>query len=108
MKGQVFGNANNAKAIVCLHGRMDNSNSFKPMAPYLCQSNEYYLVVLDLPGHGLSSKLPHGIPYTPKLLLTAVRAAVRHLNLRDFYFLCHSYGNTIGFLVILFTNKNKN
>lgn len=102
VQGQIFGDhsRNNAKPMVCLHGYLDNSNSFKPMAPYLTKSNEFYLVSIDLPGHGLSSKLPDGIPYTPKLFVSSVRRVIRHLNLKNFYFLCHSYGNGICLLVI--------
>lgn len=94
IRGQIFGDPNLAtvRPIVCLHGYLDNSNSFKPLAFYLTKSNDYYMISLDFPGHGLSSKLPDGIPYTPKLFASSVRRAVRHLKLDKFYFLGHSYG----------------
>lgn len=103
IKGQIFGNQSetNAKPILCLHGYLDNSNSFKPIAPYLTQSNEYYMIAIDFPGHGFSSKLPDGIPYTPKLFVSFVRRAVRHLDLKKFFFLCHSYGIGTSFMVNL-------
>lgn len=101
IKGQVFGDRSqrDAKPILCLHGYLDNSNSFRPMAPYLTKSDEYYLIALDFPGHGLSSKLPDGIPYTPKLFVASVRRAVRYLNLAKFYFMSHSYGIGTSFFV---------
>lgn len=104
IRGQIFGDPNLAtgRPIVCLHGYLDNSNSFKPLASYLTKSNDYYLIALDFPGHGLSSKLPDGIPYTPKLFASSVRRAVRHLKLDKFYFFGHSYG--IG--TSIFVNKN--
>lgn len=94
IRGQIFRNASLATAqpIICLHGYLDNSNSFKPLAYHLTRSNEYYMIALDFPGHGLSSKIPDGIPYTPKLFVSSVRRAVRYFKLKKFYFMGHSYG----------------
>ncbi len=101
IKAQIFGNVSpKATPILCLHGYLDNSNSFKPLAPFICQNNEYYMIAIDLPGHGLSSKLPDGIPYTPKLFLTSVRRVVKHFDMKNFIFMCHSYGTGISYMVI--------
>ena len=100
IKAQIFGNiSSKATPILCLHGYLDNSNSFMPLAPFLCQNNEYYMISVDLPGHGLSSALPAGIPYTPKLFLNSVRRVVKHFDLKSFIFLCHSYGVGISYMV---------
>ena len=49
-KGQVFGEeSKDKKALVLVHGYLDNSNSFKPIAPLLT-TNQYYLIAIDLPG----------------------------------------------------------
>lgn len=37
--------------ILCLHGWLDNANSFKPLLPLL---NDAEIVAIDLPGHGYS------------------------------------------------------
>ncbi len=102
IKCQIFGDSlvKNTQPIVCLHGYLDNSNSFKPISPYLTHTNEYYLVAIDFPGHGFSSKIPDGTYYSMKMLVSCVRRVVRHLNLKRFYFMCHSYGINISFLVI--------
>lgn len=94
VRGQIFGTstAKNSIPILCLHGFLDNSNSFKPIATYLCESNEYYMIALDLPGHGRSSPIPLGAIYTPKLFLTALRRCVLFLKISSFIFLSHSYG----------------
>lgn len=47
--------------LIALHGWLDNANSFAPLAPFL--TNDYYIVAMDLPGHGLSSHLPKGHHY---------------------------------------------
>ena len=53
LKGQIFGEIKpDAKPIVSLHGHLDNSNSFRPIAKILTK-NDYYLIALDMPGHGL-------------------------------------------------------
>jgi pimeloyl-ACP methyl ester carboxylesterase len=92
VRGQIFGETKNRTPILCLHGFLDNSNSFKPIAPYLCESNEYYIIALDLPGHGRSSSIPLGAIYTPKLFLTSLRRCVLFLHISSFIFLSHSYG----------------
>lgn len=61
VKGQIFGDPfkKHLTPILAVHGYLDNSNSFKPLAQYLCR-DEYYIISIDLPGHGFSSKLPSG------------------------------------------------
>lgn len=98
VSGQVFsnsslGNIHNSVPIVCLHGYLDNSNSFKPLAAKLCnKTKDYHLIALDLPGHGLSAHLPRGVPYTFKHMLQTIRLCIKHLGLESFIFMCHSYG----------------
>lgn len=99
IKAQIFGNPleKNSTPVLALHGYLDNSNSFKPIAPYLCK-NGYYIIAIDFPGHGFSSKLPDGIPYTPKLFLQSVRRVVKYFDLKKFVFLSHSYGVLVSLL----------
>ena len=94
IKVQVFGDASNphAKPVLCLHGYLDNSQSFRPMAPFICDSNRFYMIAVDFPGHGLSSRSPDGLAYAPKFFLTAVRRVVKHFALKNFYMCSHSYG----------------
>lgn len=52
IRGQVFGDLNEeSKPIFALHGHLDNSNSFKPLAEILTKHG-YYFICPDLPGHG--------------------------------------------------------
>ena len=100
VKGQIFGDSSNKslKPIVCLHGFLDNSNSFKPIAPFICKE-KYYMISLDLPGHGFSSKIPDGVQYSAKIHLSSLRRVIKHLNLERFIFLTHSYGGYITLIV---------
>ena len=55
--GKAWGDPS-GKPILGLHGWLDNAGTHDHIAPLL--SDEYYLVSLDQPGHGLSSKYPPG------------------------------------------------
>ena len=101
ISGQIFGNneASNSKPILALHGFLDNSNSFRPLATWLTKSNEYYLIALDLPGMGFSSKIPNGMPYSTKFFVMSLRRVVLHFNLNKFLFLCHSFGCSLALAV---------
>ena len=101
ISGQIFGNneAPNSKPILALHGFLDNSNSFRPLATWLTKSNEYYLIALDLPGMGFSSKIPNGMPYSTKFFVMSLRRVILHFNLNKFLFLCHSFGCSLALAV---------
>lgn len=48
----------NVRPILMLHGWQDNAGTFNTLIPLLPQNHSY--LALDLPGHGLSSRLPAG------------------------------------------------
>ncbi|CAG7820504.1 unnamed protein product, partial [Allacma fusca] len=58
--GKAWGNKNGLP-VLGIHGFLDNAGTFDTIAPLLLDS--LYFVTLDLPGHGLSSRLPSGISY---------------------------------------------
>lgn len=106
ISGQIFGEqSKDAIPIVCLHGFLDNSNSFRPCAPYITQTGKYYMIAVDLPGMGLSSKIPTGIPYSTRFYLMSLRRVTRHFNLDKFLFLTHSFGCSLALAVMFFLNK---
>jgi pimeloyl-ACP methyl ester carboxylesterase len=57
---QEWGN-DSKPTVICLHGWLDNAATFHRLAPLLAQ--RYHLLVVDLPGHGLSQPLPEGAHY---------------------------------------------
>lgn len=96
-KGQIFGEiTEDKKPLIAIHGYLDNSNSFKPIALHLTDNTQYYIIAIDLPGMGLSSKLPDGIPYSLKLFVMNIHKVVKHFNLNKFTFLTHSLGCSIA------------
>jgi pimeloyl-ACP methyl ester carboxylesterase len=103
--GQIFGKqdaaAKNAKPIFALHGFLDNSNSFRPLASYLTKNNQYYIIAIDLPGMGLSSHISNGIPYSTKFFLMTLRRVIIHFKMDKFIFMTHSFGCSLALAVSL-------
>lgn len=83
--------------MLALHGWLDNANSFKPIAPYLSQ--DYYLIAMDLPGHGLSSHMPEGCHYHFIDAIFAIFAAMDTLGHERVNLLGHSMGACLASLM---------
>ncbi|KAF7764628.1 hypothetical protein PCIT_b0668 [Pseudoalteromonas citrea] len=96
LAAQIYGNG--PQWVICLHGWLDNSNSFVPMANL--QQPGYKWLMIDLPGHGQSrwrSKDAHYyfIDYVYDLL-----NVLDELDIEK----CHLVGHSLGSLVCgLFT-----
>lgn len=81
--------------LLCLHGWLDNSASFRPMMPFM---EDMEVVAVDLPGHGRSdhrdrNSLYHYIDYVRdiKLILDALQWESCHL-------LGHSMGGSLSLM----------
>ncbi|MDD9946604.1 MAG: alpha/beta hydrolase [Myxococcales bacterium] len=88
--------AEEASPVLCLHGWLDNANSFAPIAPYL---PEVCLLALDLPGHGRSDHRPAGVGYHYLDWVVDVVEAADRLGLSRFSLMGHSMGAGIAALV---------
>ncbi|KTD40064.1 alpha/beta fold hydrolase [Legionella parisiensis] len=84
-------------AILALHGWLDNANSFAPLASYL--ENDFYLIAVDLPGHGHSSHLPEGCHYHFFDGIFLVIEIINALKLDKVHLLGHSMGACLASLV---------
>lgn len=80
--------------ILCLHGWLDNANSFDTLVPLLPTGVE--VLTFDLPGHGLSDHLPPGAHYNCMTYLLNVRLVVKKLGWQKFAFMLHSMGALIA------------
>lgn len=84
-------------AILALHGWLDNANSFLPIASYL--ENDFYLIAVDLPGHGHSSHLPEGCHYHFFDGIFIVIEILNALKLDKVHLLGHSMGACLASLI---------
>ncbi|XP_056384049.1 serine hydrolase-like protein 2 [Hyla sarda] len=82
------------RPILCLHGWLDNANTFDRLIPLLPKDN--YYVSLDFSGHGQSSHMPIGMRYQHLDYLTDVHRVVTSLGWRRFSILAHSMGGVVG------------
>lgn len=80
-------NATDQPRMLCVHGWLDNANSFVPMMPYL---PAFDLVAIDLPGNGYSDALPGGYQFHELSYL--LYRIIQSLQWSD----CHLTGHSLG------------
>ena len=84
------------ETIIALHGWLDNSASFDPMASFLSEDFTFY--ALDLIGHGHSEHLPHSANYTLAGSVEFLLDFAKTMNLDSFHLMGHSLGAGIAVL----------
>lgn len=82
------------EVIVALHGWLDNAASFCHLAPFLEQN--YRLIALDLPGHGLSDHFTSSDAYLLTHQLRWLHAVLEVISNRPVILLGHSMGAAIA------------
>lgn len=90
-----------AQAVVCLHGWLDNSNSFQPMAEMLSEAelDKYTWYLLDLPGHGRSAWRSEDAQYYFVEYLYDVIRFMTVIDIKSAHFVGHSMGALIANLL---------
>ena len=84
--------------LVLLHGMANTVQSFRFVAPLL--ADDYYVVALDLPGFGLSSK-PADFDYRTGNMASVVGDFIRTLGMEEAVVGGHSMGGLIAMRVAL-------
>ncbi len=84
--------------LLCLHGWLDNANSFVPMMPYL---PAFDLIAVDLPGHGYSDPSTKG--YQQAEVMVHVVKIMQALGWDECHLMGHSMGGGIAPLVAVAT-----
>lgn len=82
--------------IICLHGWLDNGASFHLLAPLLAK--RFHLLVLDLPGHGLSEPLADGAHYYIWQNIETLFELLAVEGLEQVHLLGHSMGGVVASL----------
>ncbi|NXT90743.1 SEHL2 protein, partial [Anhinga rufa] len=88
------------RPVLCLHGWLDNANTFDKLIPLL--PRDYYYVAMDFSGHGLSSHRPAGSPYHFLDYVSDVRRVAAALQWRRFTLMGHSMAFFFLFLLYCF------
>jgi pimeloyl-ACP methyl ester carboxylesterase len=83
----------NGKVIVMLHGNSSSLHNFEPLVAQL--SDEYRIVTLDFPGHGLTGAHPQN-RYDYAGLSDALELVTTQLELDDIVLLGHSMGGWVA------------
>ncbi|XP_023245981.1 probable serine hydrolase [Copidosoma floridanum] len=89
IEGKLWGSSDK-QPILAVHGFMDNAGSFDDIAPLLTKNSS--ILAIDLPGHGLSSWLPRGIPYNEDMYAMALRMVVKYFDWNKVKLMGHSLG----------------
>lgn len=84
------------RPILMLHGWQDNAGTFDTLIPLLPSHLSY--LAIDLPGHGLSSRLPHGIRYTQINYILVLNIIRQHYNWDCLSLCSHSMGAGVSTL----------
>ncbi len=79
----------NGPLVVALHGWLDNSASFAPLANCLPEAR---ILAVDFFGHGHSDPLPPSSLYSVLACVQQIHGFCAALHLEDFYLLGHSLG----------------
>lgn len=86
----------NVQPILGLHGWQDNAGTFDLLVPLLPPDVAFLSV--DLPGHGLSSRLPDGCYYNTIDNLYVIRVIMKQYKWEKLSLIAHSMSSIIGFV----------
>ncbi|CRK88376.1 CLUMA_CG002153, isoform A [Clunio marinus] len=94
----------NQRPIVCMHGWQDNAGTFDRLIPLLPKTESY--LAIDLPGHGLSSRVPDGMAYHGIDNLYLLNNLCKEYNWDKISLMGHSMGSVLSFMFAsVFPNK---
>lgn len=82
--------------LICLHGWLDNMASFYPLAKKM--SGQYRVILVDLPGHGLSDPLADGAHYYIWQNIETLLELLNKLKLDQVNIVGHSMGGVVASL----------
>ena len=87
-----------APALVLIHGGLGSLHNWEPWIPKLVK--DYRVVSLDLPGHGLTGRIP-GDVYTRESMVEFVSEVLVELDIDRFALAGHSMGGGVALLYAL-------
>lgn len=97
-----FTSEGSGRAIVLLHGFLENITMWNEIVPVLAIKNR--IICIDLLGHGKTENL--GYVHTMEEQAKMVKFVLNHLNLRKYAFIGHSMGTYIALAFSEFYSEN--
>ncbi|QTD36264.1 alpha/beta hydrolase [Polaribacter batillariae] len=94
-----FSDQGKGKAVVLIHGFLENSTMWKDIIPEISKRNR--VITIDLLGHGKTDCL--GYVHAMELFAETVAAVLKHLRIRKCILIGHSLG---GYVAMAFAEKN--
>ncbi len=94
MAYHAWGNPNNPKVLVCVHGLTRRGSDFKTLAEAM--SNEYYVVCPDVVGRGDSDHLTNPMLYAVPQYVADMASLIKHLGVTQVDWFGTSMGGLIG------------
>lgn len=91
-------------ALFFIHGNSSNANAFEDVWQQSALQG-YYLISLDLPGHGKSDHAKDVTAYTMSSLGKLIAGVLDRKNLRNVILIGHSIGGHIALSVLNFTDR---
>ena len=84
---------NQTTKVLCIHGWLDNANSFYTLGPLLKSCD---VVAIDLPGHGKSDHFKNSVPYTVASSMHYALQVAEKLGWNKYHIVGHSLGGCIA------------
>lgn len=97
MAYKAWGNADNQRVLVCVHGLARNSRDFDELATVLAR--DYRVICPDVVGRGESDWLPQGQVYGIPQYLNDMTTLLAHLGVEEVDWVGTSMGGIIGMLL---------
>ena len=94
MAYHAWGNPNNPKVLICVHGLTRRGSDFKTLAQAM--SNDYYVVCPDVVGRGDSDRLKNPMLYAVPQYVADMSSLIKHLGVAQVDWFGTSMGGLIG------------
>lgn len=103
MAYHAWGNPNNPKVLVCVHGLTRRGSDFKTLAKAM--SNDYYVVCPDVVGRGDSDRLKNPMLYAVPQYVSDMASLIKHLGVTQVDWFGTSMGGLIGMVYASMPNN---
>ncbi|MDR3441943.1 MAG: alpha/beta hydrolase [Legionella sp.] len=98
-----WGDSNNPKVLLCVHGLFRNARDFDDLAKVL--ASHYRVICPDMVGRGLSDKVSNPNDYSPLTYLSDITILLAQLAVTEIDYIGTSMGGVIGMVIAAMKNS---